>query len=493
MHIFLALYVPFGAVLSGFSLAVFGPRGGAIVFSILFGSVLLLLDTEVLLAILFLLAVVIVGSGTYFASVSLYWLPFIFGLLCYFIVISRRFAVGRMANRQGSTVPASVAGPALLFLTCVVASMAAGSGGLIHNTVALRDYLFLGSALFLTIYLSERRDFLKRFWLMMMGCALLQLPVVLYQYFFVAMTRSDAAKWDAVVGTFIGSQEGGGESGSLVVFLSLTFILALELARAGAVKFLWPIVLGTLLLTVVALSEVKLFFVVFAFFAVWQVAVSRRIGIGQKLLVGLFAVLGILLMAAVYDNFRQGDSRIYRSPQERIERSLAYSLDPKYVDVNGDVGRLASVVLWVEKSSMLSDPVGFWIGNGPGSTKLTRDGLGTVSKRLYPLRVDRNALAVLLWDFGILGTLAFLAFIGGILKLSLANTKLDVVDPWVRGYIEASPQVIWILLLLIPYSKALIATSPSTQLLFLIFAGLAIGFRSRLLGSASARHKAEVL
>lgn len=445
------------------------------IFGVSLAPALLFITPELILFITLIFGLVIDGVFEYFFNIVVHWSVYIIGLAGYFIyLMAATRGVSKFSSKNMDTGISSHILFFFLFIACLAVSTLNARPGLYHLIASVRDYFFLMSAYVIVVRMQITDAFLQRLWKFLFYCAVVQLPVTLYQFLFIARNRLDATRWDAIVGTFIGTKSGGGDSGGLTIFLFSILVLAIELRKSGAVSKGNLLAILITIITFVAIAEVKVAFVLLSVIAFWNLIGAKKVTIFTRLATFAGFLAFIIGLTWFYNEFRQDTSSTQvASGEERLEKTLKYTIDPTLIDQSSTVGRVASIVLWGAKNSVEREPLSFFIGNGAGSTVSSREGLGAVAKKYYPLRMDINAAAVLLWDSGLIGAISYGLFVLLILRKAIASRNDETSSIWVKGYLAAIPQILFFYFLSLFYNKGMVANSPATQLMFFIFAALA--------------------
>jgi len=363
----------------------------------------------------FVLASVVAGLADYFGHVSQgFWIPYLMGALFAFRGIGERIRVRptalSSASRHNSGSILAFWFAALYLLILVVGTLVA-LPPLPQLIVATKNYLFLWGLLLALLWSDWRPESSTRFWTIVVVVACLQGPIALYQRFFVAAKRGDAAAWDAVVGTLGGNPESGGHSAAMALLCCLAIavlLLRMRDRRIGAVSG-WLLVL--VCMVPIAAAEVKASFiwlaVVFVFFFMRQV-VREPVRATVILLVGFSLLVGI---GWIYKStfYERSSSRTF---SEIYDQQIKYAFDPnEYRADSKRLGRVTSVVDWWRKHDVAEDPVRMLIGHGAGASRSSSSlGAGELARRLV-IQVDVTGASTLLWDLGLLGALAFVGFL----------------------------------------------------------------------------------
>ncbi|MCG8053245.1 MAG: hypothetical protein JAZ17_22000 [Candidatus Thiodiazotropha endolucinida] len=258
--------------------------------------------------------------------------------------------------------------------------------------------------------------------------AFLQIPVSIYQYFFIVDWSSRIAGGDSVVGTFGGSIDGGGNSGALTTFLLIvwTFIIAWYLQKKKLDNIL--LVTSFCLLIPVMLNETKIFFVylpiivALLFYFYSKIKPMRTLMTTSLMGLAGFLVLVFYFVFLQHSGIGVKDSKDLESYVERrINNQSGLS-----VTNSKEIGltRLGSILYWWEEHSIGKDFNEIIFGHGLGSSK----GSGVFVGHLYnenkykDLKLDVTGLAKYLWDLGLLGTILYISiFISAYITLDRAR------------------------------------------------------------------------
>lgn len=457
--------------------AAFGSvKVAVLVAAAVFGSAMLALPTQLLFSGLFFLSFLLVGQLFYFGGFGqAVWISFGLGGLLFAKWIlawfdssqSRRLSVlGALAGLFLFSVVFS----AVINLSPVLQAVAGGK-----NLVGLWGvFLVLGAGLVATT--TVRRIWKSFFWIL-----LFQVPVVVYQYFVVAPSRTrfgsttGGVEWDAVVGGFGGDPDGGGYSGGMAFFVCVAVAFAVACYRRGLIGAfrLWVAVAAGLVS--VGLAEVKVVVVLVPVAAIVMLAphIKRRPLI-VMLGIPVALVAGVLVLFA-YESLHYGNSGTTTNggPAEIVERAFSYSLDPEHINYRTrEMGRVAALKLWWQEHS-LSEPGEWLFGHGPGASRGNSIvGAGEAARR-YPFLIDRSAATQLLWDVGIIGFLAYMSacMIGALKAAKLASTPgLDKLD---AAILESSAAGLAMLVIMMFYGRDPLE-APAVSVLIMLMLGYVV-------------------
>jgi hypothetical protein len=429
----------------------------------------LVLSGRWLLQALFILVFLIQGTVQYFFSVrSAAWLGVIMTGLVFLKVISElpKQNTEKFERASGTDIILALT----LYVACFVFSLVANQTSLsqaLSSVKSVFPFFFILLAFFIFRFAI---DTIERLWKMIVIIALVQLPFVMYQHFFIANARKTQG-FDSVVGTFGGTPEGGGLNAMLVLFV----ISAMTFATSRTIRQLcsrsqWALicVVGV---AIVLLGEVKAAFL-------W-IPISMLVILRKKITKDLMSFIGYGLLATI---FMVGIYSTYKSLYwgarydkgttviEKLDNVSSYFFDSSNINyATGEISRAASIVLWARDP--LASNAERLIGFGPGASKsVSLLGKGIVARRYHPLNIDSTGLAVLLWDVGLIGAVAYvsllvLGIISGWRYIAAGNPD----SRWL-SIVDTSLTVLILCLTLLFYNRSLM-DEPTAQLLCMFCVG----------------------
>ena len=461
--------------LFGLMVPVLGPKFSLIFLAAFIGSAALFVKTEWLLFILCALSLFVVGPLGYFGIVNLHWIPYIIGLLLYVKFTLEKFnAKSADDGNVTNAIPFSGMNWAIfLFFSILIGSTLIARPNSHVLLLSTRDYFLLWSVFFLLSSAKVTPSFFQNILRLMVFAAVLQLPFALYQHFVVARGRHDTTSWDAVVGSFSGYQDGGGDSGGMAIFLLTVFAVALCLWRRKITNGLRVCLIGAIALGTVLLAEVKIFYVLtpIVFVMVYRTELLHSASvalIGTSLISILFAIVFL-----TYDS--EYDTQQYQSQKalgDKIEDIFSYSTNANAYMSRSEVGRVTALAIWWQGNE-ISDPA-VYIGHGMAAT-LSRQRIdergGKIGERYGKLTIANSTFAVLLWEAGIFGALAFCFILILALFQAIAISRKEIVPTINKAILDATPAVLAMYLVTLFYHKNAIGASSSGQLILLFFLG----------------------
>lgn len=417
---------------------------------------------------LFILTFLLQGSAVYFLKLRpAAWLAFGLAILFFCralldLVVHKREHL-RMQKGDGSTVEIA----ALLFLAAFAISLVFNRVPKAQIFASAKAMLPMFSVLFALYWFRWKESHLETSWRMMFWVVLVQVPVVLYQHFFVAT----ATTFDSIVGTFGGTPGFGGNSAIMVFFTVLTMGYAAARWNAGLMsgKAMWAF--QAVGFAIILLGEVKAAFVWLPLMLAW--VLRRRILRSISAFIGF----GILVAAfvgttyTVYETLYWGKKvQSAQDVAEKLDRGGGYFFDPNNINYRtGEISRAASLALWA-RDPLETTPRRL-VGYGPGSTKPSGLlGAGQVAKRYQPLHLDATALAILLWDVGLLGALAYSSMLLFALLAAWRYVRHKRGSVGQQALADTCVAAMPLFLMMLVYNRALM-DEPTAQLLLMMCMG----------------------
>ena len=258
---------------------------------------------------------------------------------------------------------------------------------------------------------------------LMLGLALLPLVQVWFALHQRLVLGRGTTSWDSVTGTFGGTILGTGPNTVLMVFLIVSTVVALFLARRRvlSVGALIAILVATIVTT--ALGETKAMFV---FLPIALFVQNSRLIWRRPILVatgGLVLLVSITVMQSWYETFNYGARYGEQAQMTFTERAV--QVWEQQVASDGPASlydrrsRLDTAQFWVQATE--NDGVARIFGLGLGASRMGFTGDGAAAS-LYSAEVLNTTVAAqLLWDGGIVLLFLFLLlFVAALAKLQIA-------------------------------------------------------------------------
>lgn len=327
------------------------------------------------------------------------------GLSLLLMVLALVQMAGR--EREGELPRAPLAWLVLAMLVVVVLSSALISGRSGELLAGFKRYFQTWGLFFALAVLPVVERDLRRLLRLLIAVAVLHLPFALYQYFFVmpvAHLRS-AGTYDAVVGLFEGSADGGGASGVmslyLVVFIAVAFRSWLAERMTAAQLALALLVLGTPL----ALGETKAVVLVLPA-ALLLAAAGYYRSLRAWLLLLVFGA-AILALGVHYISLNELQGASF---SRALDRVLAYNIGGVGYDGSPMSLNRSTVLSHWWREHGLNQPLQTVFGHGLGASYYAASALAPGHLFLqYPFfNINLTTLSTLLWDLGLIGLASFL-------------------------------------------------------------------------------------
>lgn len=470
--LFLLLLVIPISLLTGFITALGVKQLDMLWIAALGGVALLALSNATLIWVIAVMALLVVGQAMYFAGLNqAVWIPYGLGML-FFLRMPMVYANSPFSRLR---ISPPLVFPVLIFIVAVLLSMLINTSQPFQAFRAAKSYIFLWSVFLLIAYFGVKLDTLNKIWRFCILVAFIQLPLVLYQYLFVASKRSNlgglhGVSWDAIVGGFGGDPMGGGASGTMAWFLVFVSVLCVALYRRSLISK-W-LLSGVLAISgiCIGLAEVKVVVLLLplgmaAIFAPYLKKSPFKVVLA--LLASIFAAFGVLVL---YSFLRSKTGSFDLDVIEILNDAFWYSLDPTYINfVTGEMGRVASFVHWWQENGF-SDPLHTLFGHGPGSSSSSGVfGVGEVARK-YSFDINRSTLSIFLWDIGLVGVFSYLFIIFKALSFVLMASRAVNIEPFQAAVLEAIFGGLLMVLMMLPYGKD-VTEVPALGVLLMFFLG----------------------
>jgi len=323
----------------------------------------------------------------------------------------------------------------------------------------------------------------------MVGLALVQVVFAIYQRLIVVPQRQGmgggVVAIDAVSGTFESSFRGGGSSAILVFFLLIVFAFVLRMWLDKRISGVRTLLASLLLLSPLALGETKVVVVLLPLVFLCALAFDfkkRPVAVLAMLLLGLLLAVGLASLYVLI-NAKSGQSF-----ERTIDNIVAYNFGNVGYHSVSSLNRSTVLSFWASQQHA-GDPLSFLFGHGPGASYMGEGALvpGHLALKYFGIFIAFTTLSSLLWDFGVLGLLAFLLFnlgaIGAMLRAAMTE------PPGERRSLQVAVLVglLMNLLLLFMYNSA--TSLPSHSAIYMLLLGAAVQLR-RPMGRSTIPHHA---
>lgn len=304
--------------------------------------------------------------------------------------------------------------------------------GFLTAIAGVKDYFQVWGLIVVFALIYYRGDFSRGLTIFLVGIALLQVPFVLQQYFFLVPMRIGFAQLqivpeDVIAGTFGAELYGGGNNALLAAYLFIAVGILLMLWRQRILSS-WLVLPSVLLLIFpVFLNEAKVafFYAWVMFLVLYKEDIARR---PLRFIVGnvvLFLFLFVFLsfyaqMAAESGKAHNLGQYLDFLKEQNLERGYGTLV----------LNRWTALTFWFQEHF----PQDIWhglIGHGLGESReaaLMLDIGKTVAARRYPgMGIGLTSLSALLWDVGLVGVALVAAMFVSAYRLSgrLAETARE--------------------------------------------------------------------
>lgn len=369
-----------------------------------------------------LLWIVILGGVVISGVVSLYlprfgfvkWgVPLLGMALAAIAILSAMTATHSPGKDQGQNTSGIMVW-ALFFFLVTTASVLINGDISFKALISLKGYFQAWGIMLAMVYIGLTPTQADRYIKALLFLGLLQVPFALHQFFFLVPERATGlaasnlvVAVDVVVGTFVGSVWGGGASAVLAALQITVIAMLLAFWRKGLVKP-WLAILGSLFLIVpITLNETKVSFVFLPVALVLVFGGTFRTKPLQFFAGGVMALAVIAAIFMGYDILPRGQSA--QTPDEYLEAAWRTNFGESGYG-SSQLNRTTVLTHWL-KSQTGDDLPYTLMGHGPGSvTSNAFDQMPPLQRRYYGLGIDLTSLSTLLWEVGVLGTIAVFGF-----------------------------------------------------------------------------------
>ncbi len=413
----LPIAVTLGFVVAGAVAGLVVATGNLVLIALVMGAVagIVLLNALPLAVWLLLVGIFLINGPVAYFMPGLARISWLFSLLGVFMTGAALLyaAVGR--KRPAYPMPRFVY-LSLAFVALVFVSAFFSNGSLEEIAAgAKRQFQFWG-VMFLLAVVPFSTTTVRRWLLLLLGFALLQLPFSMYQR---VVLMPQVMGWDVpgfvpfdiIVGTFEGSMRGGGASAIMAMYLVLAAVglyCAYRERLLGTASF---VVLLAVVLVPLGIGETKVVLMlipVAMFFAFKDYILARPLLFLGGMIVSLVVIAALGYLYFMVQVMGEGGV----TWEESLEATLAYNVGEKGYYGTG-VNRLTAIPYWFQSQSW-AEPLRALFGYGLGSS-FGVDGrvplVGHVFLAHEGMHIDLVSLSLLLWDFGFVGAALFVAIL----------------------------------------------------------------------------------
>ena len=441
-------------------------------FAALIGMLLfVMVPVQVSFWVLLVACFLVVGPVMYFLKFELArWFPPLFAVALYVPLL---FGALWKKDPQHTGMP-PFAYAFLAFLLTLVFSTLISEPKLGELLTNWRNYFAFWSVMLLVMSGVIGQQQLSGMWRFLLVAAVVQLPVVAYQRFFVATKTTWASSWDAVVGTFPGNEEASGASGAMALFLLSALVIAIALWRQKKLKPVVLLLVAAAAIGSIALAEAKavVLMIPLALGMLYYKDIVRKPGRTLLMLILGLGVMQLLFMGYSAMNYENSQVTIVSpdkptSPLEAIQNQF----DPyKYSQGGRELSRAGLLQDWWTRNVEKGGVEHALLGYGMGATQYSRLGSGELVFKLPYYNASMTGTSTLLWESGLLGHLFFVL---GMLVAARIASRLSArpdIPAEHQAYLKAASVILVLLALALPY-KGVIFETPPTQFLFMYALG----------------------
>jgi hypothetical protein len=238
--------------------------------------------------------------------------------------------------------------------------------------------------------------------------------------------------------------------------------MAVLLLMATYRQWRWPMaLLGIAWLSIpVLLANAKVALLLFPLMLV--MFRLRELARRPALAVTILGALALLTAATFFYYFRHAwqyapVGRVPTSGAEYVDQALEYNVSDRAVR---GLSRWRLLSFWVEEHMSVRQLMPALFGHGLGAVKDDGLVLGHVAARMgyENLRLGRTALAGLLWEVGLVGTLAFMAVFVVAFRQLRRRQSCGNLPPFHRVQVAAAKLACLFFLISLPYKSSLLTT-----------------------------------
>ncbi len=410
-------------VLAGQLVSVSGPKVSILFISGLAGIVLIM-QPLMLMWLTTIVTLLISGMVIYFAQgLNVSWGGYGLAAMLYGATILTVFGEGVRAPRSrlgkaDSTHDGSghdfltINTAIIIFFAIALFTIALNQAPIFTTVAAVKSYFLYGGIWTALAFISFEESVIKKWLQGLLVVGLVQWPVALYQYLFVRAARIQSGLGtveasDSVVGTFGGSQESGGLTAVLALYLVVVLTVLWALYRDKQLSGTRFLILAGVLSLPLVLMEVKVvfFYLPVALFFLYRDFLYKRPAVFLGGCATVAVLLGLLLFA--YQAFHWSAKSDDMEGNMLAVFSYSFSEDmAKRMAERGELSRRSVLEFWLRENSR-GDYLKTIVGHGLGATRYTEINAGHIAKKYFPAEIYLTGLSVLLWETGLLGVAAF--------------------------------------------------------------------------------------
>jgi len=302
-------------------------------------------------------------------------------------------------------------GLVMIFLALIVASAIINTLSVSQLAYGLKGYGQVIGLIFAITLLRGTEKTTAQLPRLLVAFALLQLPFVLHQWFFIVPQRvgvgSGIVAEDVVAGTMGATLMGGGSNAVLSLLLVTAIAIISSGYRVGAIRARNAAAMVAVCALPVFLNANRVAIVYL--FVVFIVVFAREIYANPKrFVIGALAVV-VLVSGAIWANANLS-SRIDEAPggwRDMILTTIERNVESGYGYGEKDLNRVGSIVFWWQEHIRRPTVSSVLFGHGPGAAREASDSalpVQTLAQTKYPgVGIGLTAVSSLLWELGLVG------------------------------------------------------------------------------------------
>lgn len=383
---------------------------------------------------------------------------------------------------------------ALIFFLNTLVSVGLNWDGLAAAFDSFRAYFQMWLLIFCFSMIAWEARFIDALPKLFIIIALIQLPLLLHQFFVLVPARTwlgdGVVAVDILVGTFGGEKFGGGANSVLSLFLLLVSAGLLAIWRRGALKASIALPLCLLFLTPSFFNQAKItaIYIPIALGLVFLSDIKSNPGRFFLLSVAVACITSLLFVAMISaEGNRKTDSfgEFFETMLSRQTASIQERSGP-YAALT----RVTALTFWADQHRTANISYTLF-GHGPGASRVQSKGLEirqSLAERRYDgLQIGVTAAAALLWDTGLIGLCIILSLFFSVFR-SARRSALGYAmrgDPLKAGILEGVSAGVLLMAISLFHKDYFVFNLPYQTLLMTVF-GYVV-YQEKLLGKLKAR------
>ena len=378
-------------------------------------------------------------------------------------------------NSLSFRIDSSIMFWALIFIFILMFSAALQSVSFSVALISMKGYLQLWGAFFALALLPWTTEQMKKLPLFLVVIALIQIPFVLHQYFFLVPLRmgiSDVAGLvpiDIVSGTFGGKITHGGANAALTVLCFITASGVLSFWKNHQIstqKFLLLIFLVAFPAFINS-TKISMFYLLAILFMTYYDEIHLH---PVKFVTRLFITLVLCVVLAYSVISSLPENAQVSSLADLYEQTYAYNIEDDNIRDN-NLSRSGTIKAWTDpvKPHLFKDMI---VGYGIGSSRIIDSEAGRrISNKINVERpTGVTALAALIWETGILGVLTVIMLFFAAFRVATKLKQFYKNDPFHNSVFTAAQCAVVIMFISLAH-KSFFTFHIGYQTMFVILFG----------------------